>query len=141
MDDFDQQIASPDQQAQAPRQRLPATPVDNYTLLLLVGLIVLLISLGYLGLIHFNYYGVPMSPKPVFGKVTAVSERGIVVDIGADDGLSATHELMILRGGVFLSDASVKTVEPGTATVSAKNQKAEIVKGDSVDLSPLDAKP
>ena len=140
MDDFDQQIASTDQQAQAVRRRLPARPVDSYTLLLVVGLIVSLVGMGYLVLYHFDYYGLPTSAKPVVGQVTAVSARGIVVDIGADDGLSAKDNLMILRGGVFLSDASVQTVQPDAATVSVQDETVEIIAGDTIVLSPLDAK-
>ncbi|NIA07092.1 MAG: hypothetical protein GWP14_05575 [Actinobacteria bacterium] len=141
MDDFDQQIASTGQQAQAVRRRLPVVPADNYTLLLLAGLIILLISLAYLTTLYLRYYGGLDSPRPVFGKVTAVSARDIRIDIGAGQGLSAGQQLMVLRRGVFLSDASVRTVQPEAATVSVQDETVEISAGDTVVFSPLDSQP
>ena len=141
MDDFGQPIASTDQQAQAVRRRLPAIPADSYTLLLLAGLIVLLISLAYLARIHFNYYGLPMSPKPVFGKVTAVSPRSIEIDIGSGKGLTAGQQIMVLRRGAFLSGASVRSVQPDAATVSLQDETVKIIAGDTVVLSPLSSQP
>lgn len=141
MDDFDQQIDSTDQQAQAVRRRLPTIAADNYTLLLLAGLVVLLISLAYLATLYLRYYGGLDSSKPVFGKVAVVSARGIEIDIGSDKGLSVGQKLMVLRRGAFLSDASVRTVQPGVATVSVQDETAEIIAGDTVVRSPLDSQP
>ena len=142
MADFDQQMVSPDQQAQVVRPRVPAGQADSYTLLLLVGLIVLIISLGYLAMLSFRYYGLPDSPKPVFGTITAVSERGVQIDIGAKQGLSAGQKLLVLRRGVFLADLSVQTVQSHAATASVSDATIQIItSGDTVVFSPLDLKP
>ena len=142
MADFDQQIVSPDEHAQPVRRRLPAIPIDSYTLLLVVGLIVLIISLAYLAVTSFRYYGLFGSPGPAFGKVTAVSDRGIQIDIGAKQGLVAGQKLLAKRRGVFLADLSVKTVQPDAATASVPDGTTEIItRGDTVVFSPLDSKP
>ena len=73
MDDFDQQIASPDQKAQAVRRRLPAIPADSYTLLLLAGLIVLFISLAYLAMIYLSYYGLELPKSSVRNETARIS--------------------------------------------------------------------
>ena len=73
MPDLDQQTFPADQQPQAVRPRTPAVPIDSYTLLLIAGLIVLIVTLGCLVLRHLDYYGLPTFAKPVVGAVSDVS--------------------------------------------------------------------
>ena len=73
MDDFDQQIASTDPQAQAVRRRLPAIPTDSYTLLLLVGVIVLFISLIWLASLNTRYYGLELPKSSVRHETSRIS--------------------------------------------------------------------
>ena len=141
MADFNQQTFSADQQFQPTHRPFPGGFADSYTLLLFTGLIVLLVSLGCLALIQFRYYGLLIGPRPVFGEVTTVSDAGIGIDIGSDDGLAVGQQLLLLRKGVFLSDVSVRTVEPDSATVSPEDQAARVTRGDTVAFSPLVSKP
>ena len=141
MDDFSQQDISLADQPQR-SSRTQAILADNYTFLLVVGLVVLLISLAYLATMYFHYYGGLDSSKPVFGEVTAVSARGIEIDIGSKQGLVAGQKLLALRRGVFLVDLSVQTVQPDAATASVPDTTTEIIaRGDTVVLSGLDSQP
>ena len=133
---FSPHVASGADQSQT-YSRSVAVPADSYTLLLVVGVIVLVISLAGLAFFLVRYYG-GLAPKPIIGQVTAVSERGIRIDIGSRQGLSKGHKLLALRRGVFLADLSVQAVEPDAATVStANNQTGIIARGDTVIFSPL----
>ena len=137
MADFNPHVASGVDQSQT-SSRSAAIPADSYTLLLVVGVIVLVISLAGLAFFLVRYYG-GLAPKPVIGQVTAVSERGIRIDIGSQKGLSKGHKLLALRRGTFLADLSVQAVEPDGATASAQDsQNGIIARGDTVIFSPLD---
>ena len=150
MDDFSQQDISLADQPQR-SSRTQAILADNYTFLLVVALLVLLISLAYPTTMYFRYYGGLDSSKPVFGEVTAVSQRGIQINIGSKQGLAAGQKLLALRRGVFLADLSVKTADDDAATVMlapdnyslAEPQDATkvIARGDTVVLSGLDSRP
>jgi len=137
MADFNPHVASGADQLQT-SSHSAAIPADSYTLLLVVGVIVLVISLAGLAFFLVRYYG-GLAPKPVIGKVTAVSERGIRIDIGSQQGLTKGQTLLALRRGAFLADLSVQAVEPDAATASTvNNQTGIIVRGDTVIFSPLD---
>ena len=141
MDDFSQQDISLADQPQR-SSRTQAILADNYTFLLVVALLVLLISLAYPTTMYFRYYGGLDSSKPVFGEVTAVSARGIEIDIGSKQGLVAGQKLLALRRGVFLVDLSVQTVQPDAATASVPDATTEIIaRGDTIVLSGLDSRP
>lgn len=136
MVDLNQQADFITKQSQKP-SRFALIPVDSYTLLLVVGLIVLFISFAGLTFFWLNYYG-GLAPKPVFGKVTAVSQRSIRIDIGSNQGLSKDSELLVLRRGAFLADLSVLSTEPDTAAAVAEENMADLIaSGDTVVFSPL----
>ena len=137
MADFNPHVASGADQSQA-YSRSVAVPADSYTLLLVVAVLVLVISLAGLAFFLVRYYG-GLAPKPVIGQVTAVSERGIRIDIGSQKGLTKGQTLLALRRGAFLADLSVQAVEPDGATASTvNNQTGIIARGDTVIFSPLD---
>lgn len=123
---------------------------DNYTFLLAVGLLVLVVSLVGLGYVWFDQYG--LGAKPVVGRVTSVSGNLVRVDIGAKDGLGGNQTLSAMRGGVFLTNLSIKSVsDDGCSAVPvAMNSEGKLVelgddgqgvvllKGDTVVSHPLD---
>ena len=150
MADFDQQVDSARDRGKPP-SRSAVILADNYTFLLVVGLIVLLISLGYLaGMFWFRYQG-GLGARPVFGKVTAVTARGIQIDIGSKQGLDLgkRKNLLALRRGVFLADLTVKAVEAETATVvlsdsdqpGREDETVTLQRDDTVILPPPAPKP
>lgn len=132
MTDFDQQVVQP----QAP-SRFTAITADSYTLLLTVGLIVLVISFAYLATVWFHCYG-GLAAKPVIGKVTAVSDRGVKINIGSKQGLVPKGKLLALRRGAFLADLSVQIADADGATVREDGEARTVAKGDTVIFSPLD---
>ena len=150
MADSDQQLTVPADQAQS-TLRLAVLASDTYTLLLVVGLLVLLVSLAVLGYVWFDHYG--PGPKPLIGKITAVSADRIRVDLGARQGLQVGHSLLVVRRGVFLADLSVKAVDNDGSFVVLRDARPKdaqpdkdvptvtFAKGDTVVFSPLDAKP
>ena len=136
MVDLNQQADFATDQSRKP-SRLALISADSYTLLLVVGVIVLIISLAGLTFFWLSYYG-GLAPKPVFGKVTAVSQRSIRIDIGSNQGLSKDSRLLVLRRGAFLADLSVLNAEPHSAAALAKNNKADMIaSADTVVFSPL----
>ena len=70
MPDSDQQLSVPLDRSQSP-SLFVAIVSDSYTLLLVVGLLVLLVSLAVLGYVWFSQYG--LGAKPVIGRITSVS--------------------------------------------------------------------
>ena len=150
MADFDQQVDSAVDRRKT-MSRSTAILADNYTFLLVVGLIVLLITLGYLTGFFWFRYGGGLGARPVFGKVTAVTARGIQIDIGSKQGLSLGkgQNLLALRRGVFLADLTVKAVEAETATVvlsdsaqpGREDKTVSLKPDDTVILPPLGPKP
>ena len=97
----------------------------------------MIISFAGLTFFWLNYYGGP-APKPVFGKVTTVSQRNIRIDIGSNQGLIKGSKLLVLRRGAFLADLSVLNAEPDTAAALAENNMTDMIaSGDTVVFSPL----
>ncbi len=74
MADSDQQVSAPLGQSQSP-SLLADIVSDSYTLLLVVGLLVLLVSLAVLTSLWFGHYG--LGPKPVIGRITSISANQI----------------------------------------------------------------
>ena len=123
---------------------------DSYTLLLVVGLLVLLITLAVLGYVWFDQYG--LGAKPVIGRITGRLEQAWQIDIGAKDGLQSDQTLSAMRRGVFLTELSIKAVDnTGCSAVpvvmgpegklverSDVGQSVTLVKGDTVISHPLD---
>ena len=128
-----------DQQVDQPQtpSRFTAGSADSYTLLLIVGLIVLVISLAHLATVWFHHYG-GLAAKPVIGKVTAVSDRGVQINIGSKQGLSPDAKLLALRRGVFLDHLSVQVADADGATVREDEETGLVAKGDTVIFSPPD---
>lgn len=136
MVDLNQQADFATDQSQKPSP-FAVVAADSYTLLLIVGVIVLIISFAGLTFFWLNYYG-GLAPKPVFGKVTAVSQRSIRIDIGSNQGLTKDSRLLVLRRGAFLADLSVLNAEPDTAAALAEDNMADMIaSGDTVVFSPL----
>ncbi len=122
---------------------------DSYTLLLLVGLLVLLVSLAVLGYVWSDHYGLPDN-KPVIGRITSVSADLVRVDIGAKQGLHRGQTLLAMRRGIFLTALSIKSVDnDGSSAVPLGHdgkilgttddaQTITLAKGDTVISNPLD---
>ena len=149
MPDSAQQPSIPGDQARRPWP-LAALTSDNYTLLLAVALLALVVSLAVLAQFWFRHYG--LDAKPVIGKITAVSPKFIRLDLGSRQGLQVNSSLLALRGGVFLADLSVKAVDKDSSSVVLLNADGKAVqpgdppgitlaKGDTVVFSPLGPKP
>ncbi len=148
MADSDQQLSDPLDQSQSP-SLFAAVVSDSYTLLLVVGLFVLLVSWAVLATVWFSHYG--LGSKPVIGQITSVSANQVRVDLGSRQGLQPGHSLLALRRGVFLTDLSVKAVDDDGSSVvllGADGEAAEppkdapdviLAKGDTVVFSPLES--
>ena len=130
--------------------RVAALASDSYSLLLVVGLLVLVVSLAGLGYVWFSQYG--LGEKPVIGQITGVSETLVQIDIGAKEGLQGGQTLSAMRRGVFLTNLSIKSVaDNGCSAVpvaigpdgklvegSGDGQGVTLAKGDMVVSHPLD---
>lgn len=153
---IDEMADSPQQPTFSGEQAQPPSPLaeltsNSYTLLLAVALLLLLVTFPVLANLWFRHYG--PGPKPVIGRITAVSPQSIRLDIGSRQGLQVGHSLLALRRGVFLADLSVRAVDKdGSSAIllDADRKPAlpgmeatvpTLVKGDTVVFSPFEAKP
>ena len=147
MNDSDQPIETAAEVAPQGPSALAAIASDNYSLLLAVGVLVLLVSLVVLAGLWVGRYG--LGPKPLIGKVAVASSAQIQVDMGSAKGLKTGDRLLVTRQGTLLARLEVRSVTKDSSTAvlldahgeseaGAEGQTPVVTVGDTVIHSPTD---